>query len=117
MTLSLHVDIIMHFDDLSTREKVRWYTRMVQKSIHGSSVARRGKFGLGVSHPGLLPKAIKQGKVREAKSSTPRFPIQKAVMVLEGAATALLLSMMLWQRYERTFKRWWKNRLATPDTR
>jgi IS1 family transposase/transposase-like protein len=40
--------------------------------------------------------------------------MQKVVMVMESMVIVLLLSMLLWQRHQRTFKRWWKRWRAKP---
>jgi hypothetical protein len=34
--------------------------------------------------------------------------MQKVMFVMESVVIVLLLSMILWQRYQRTLKRWWK---------
>jgi hypothetical protein len=35
--------------------------------------------------------------------------VQKVALLIESSVMLVLLSMVLWQRYQRTFKRWWKN--------
>jgi hypothetical protein len=35
--------------------------------------------------------------------------MQKVALVVESVAIMLLLSLVLWQRYERRLKKWWKS--------
>jgi hypothetical protein len=34
--------------------------------------------------------------------------MQKVMVAMESVVIVLLLSMLVWQRYQRTLKRWWK---------
>lgn len=40
--------------------------------------------------------------------------MQKIALLVESGVILVLLSMVLWQRYQRTVKRWWKNWRAKP---
>jgi len=40
--------------------------------------------------------------------------VQKAVLLIESGLIVVLLMLVLWQRYQRTIKRWWKNWRAKP---
>jgi hypothetical protein len=40
--------------------------------------------------------------------------VQKAARLTEGVVIRVLLGMVVWPRYQRTLKRWWKNRGAKP---
>jgi hypothetical protein len=40
--------------------------------------------------------------------------VQKAALLIESVMMVVLLSMVVWQRYQRTLKRWWTNWRAKP---
>jgi hypothetical protein len=40
--------------------------------------------------------------------------VQKAVLLVESILIVVLVGLVLWQRYQRVFKRWWKARRAKP---
>jgi hypothetical protein len=41
--------------------------------------------------------------------------VQKTAFLMESIAMLVLLGMVLWQRYQRTLKRWWKEWRAKPN--